>query len=178
MSKKFSTAPRNDARPLGTKSPKAAKGSKENSTAAKKVVDFPTPAAVQSESREKTPEPNDSEPVNENPANEEKPKMILQRDTAPRKGNAIVFKIPGSRFTVYVSKSAFGGNVPDSLAVEGEPFAPSGPKAKLSKEERAAARAAETPEQKLQAQRDRIARQQAKLAKLEAAAAAPATVTT
>src|SRR5437773_837512 len=66
----------------------------------------------------------------------------LTRSTAPRKGSSIVFLIPGVRGTVKIARSAFSGEPPALLEVVGSPFAPASvPKAKMTKEERAAERA-------------------------------------
>jgi uncharacterized membrane protein len=84
--------------------------------------------------------------------------IVLTKSDKARKSKSVIFTSPDLRGTVRFPASAFTG-------------APAA-KAKLSKEERAAARAAMTPADKLQKEKDRLAKQQARIAKLEAAAAA------
>jgi hypothetical protein len=92
----------------------------------------------------------------------------LERSTKERKGTSVVFLIPGVRGTVKIARTAFVGEPPTTLEVVGQPFAP--PVVKMTKEERAAARAAMTPLQKAQAARARAERALRLAAKLEAAA--------
>ena len=96
--------------------------------------------------------------------------VTLPRSTAPRKGSSVVYDIPGLRVKVKIPRAAFVGNPPDALVVQGSPFA--APKAQLTKEERAAIRAALTPADKARNARERANRAVARAAKLEAAAAA------
>ena len=99
----------------------------------------------------------------------ETPKTItLSRSTKERKGSSIVFLIPGVRGSVRVARAAFNGEPPATLDVVGSPFAP--PVVQMTKEERAAARAAMTPLQKAVVARERANRALARAAKLEAAA--------
>ena len=81
---------------------------------------------------------------------------------------SVVFLIPGVRGTVKVARTAFVGEPPTTLDVVGQPFAP--PAVKMTKEERAAARAAMTPLQKAQAARARAERALRLRCQLEAAA--------
>ena len=113
-----------------------------------------------------TPKPA---PVAPRPAAPEAPKTVtLNRATKGRKGTSIVFLIPGVRGTVKIARPAFVGEPPATLEVVGQPFAPR--VVKMTKEERAAARAAMNPLQKAQAARARAERALRLAAKLEAAA--------
>ena len=107
--------------------------------------------------------------VTPKPAVVEAPRVVtLTRSTKERKGSSVVFLIPGVRGTVKIARTAFAGEPPMTLDIaEPSPFAP--PVVKMTKEERAAARAAMTPVQKAQAARER-ANRAARLAALEAAA--------
>ena len=93
--------------------------------------------------------------------------VTLTRSTKERKGSSVVFLIAGVRGRVLVSRTAFAGEPPATLDVAGQPFAPP---VKMTKEERAAARAAMTPLDKARAARLRADRMVARAAKLEAAA--------
>ena len=105
------------------------------------------------------------------PVSVEVPKtVILTCSTKERKGSSIVFVIPGVRGTVKVARSAFGAEPPTTLEVVGAPFVK--PIAKMTAEERAAARAAMTPLDKAKAARERANRAAARAARFEAAAAA------
>jgi len=95
--------------------------------------------------------------------------VTIARSTAPRKGSSVVYDIPGLRVKVKVPRAAFVGNPPDALVIQGSPFA--APKATLTKEQRAALRAALTPADKARIARERATRAVARAAKLEAAAA-------
>lgn len=124
---------------------------------------------------ETAPAPVVPETVTVNPVTQEKKVMTitLVRSQKPRKGSSHVFTSPDLKGTVKFPASVFiTGQVPDSLVLEGTGFSGvTTPKSKMTKEERAAAKAAMTPEQKLAAQKDRLARLQAKIAKLEGATA-------
>jgi hypothetical protein len=99
----------------------------------------------------------------------EVPKVVtLNRSTKEPKGKSVVFTIPGVRGTVKIARTAFVGEPPTTLDVVGQPFAP--PVVKMTKAERAAARAAMMPQQKAQAARARADRAARLVAKLEAAA--------
>lgn len=95
-----------------------------------------------------------------------------------RKGSNIVFQVPGRRGTIKFPRSLFGETVPETLDIDTQNFAAPGTsgsaKPKMTKEERAAARAAMTPAQKLEQAKARLAKQTEKLAKQEAALAAAA----
>jgi hypothetical protein len=97
--------------------------------------------------------------------------VTLTRRTTPRKGSSVVYSLPaGLRGTVKCARSVFGSVLPDSLTLTGHGFAR--PVAMLTKEERAAARAAMTPTEKATKARALANRAMARAAKLEAAAVA------
>lgn len=100
--------------------------------------------------------------------------ITLTKSDKPRKSSSIVYLGAGLRGGVRIAKTCFaGGNAPASLVISG-PFAE--PKAKMTKEERKAARAALpklTPAEKLAKLNERAAKLQAKI---NASAAAPASV--
>ncbi len=93
-----------------------------------------------------------------------------------RKGSNIVFSLgSGFRGTLKGARSLFGEEVPESFTVSAPDgaFATAGPvKAKLTKEERAAARAAMTPQMKVARAKELAAKAAERAAKLEASLAA------
>ena len=102
--------------------------------------------------------------------------MTLTRTNHDRKGSSIVYSLgDGHRGTVKFARSVFGDAVPESLELNGSGFAEAKtPKAKMTKEERAAERKAQTPAQKLARAKELLAKRQAALTKLEASLSAPA----
>lgn len=108
------------------------------------------------------------------PEQETKTMILTLQAKQPSKSNAFVYTIPGLRGTVRFAKKLFASETaPEQVAVQDEGFATLGAaktaKVKETKEERAARLAAMTPEQKRQADLDRIAAQEARLAKRKAA---------
>ena len=102
----------------------------------------------------------------------------LVKDNKERKGHngkAAHYRLDGVRGSVKISSTLFANGAPDTLEINWPVAGPSTPKVKMTKEERAAARAAMTPAQKLAEQEARLAKQQANLearkAKLASAAA-------
>ncbi len=116
---------------------------------------------------------SDSSPDFVNPGSSEKIMSILNLVTTPRKSKSIAYRAPGLVGIVRFSRSAFVGNAPETLPdnVSEWPLALGKAKAKMTKEERAAARLLETPATRLAKAKAQAARQAEKIAKLEAAAA-------
>lgn len=125
------------------------------------VVDFPSASEVSSSSS------------SVNSISGEKKMRTLTRINPNRKGSSIIYSLgDGVRGTVKFARSIFGTVVPDTLpenVSEWPVTSGSTPKAKMTKEERAAARAAETPAMRLEKAKAIAARAQEKAAKLEAA---------
>jgi hypothetical protein len=100
-------------------------------------------------------------------------KMTLTRTNVDRKGSSIVYSLgDGYRGTVKFARSVFGETIPSTLELTGDGFAAPGSKAKakMTKEERAAARAAMTPADKARRAKEIADRATARAAKLAAAA--------
>lgn len=98
-------------------------------------------------------------------------KMSLPRVNVNRKGSSVLYQLPNGR-KIKMPRTTFGVVIPDFLSdnVSEWPLASgSAAKPKLSKEERAAQRAAMTPEQKVAAAREKAAKAQARAEKLAAA---------
>lgn len=129
------------------------------------VVDFSTAPRVDSSSS--------ASAASVNSVSGEKKMRTLTRINHARKGSNIVYSLgDGVRGTVKFARSIFGTVVPDTLpenVSEWPVTSGSTPKAKMTKEERAAARAAETPAMRLEKAKAIAARAQEKAAKLEAA---------
>jgi hypothetical protein len=111
-----------------------------------------------------------------NPVSGEKKMLTLNRVNPDRKGSSIVYSFgEGHRGTVKFARSLFGVVIPNQLPgdVSQWPIA-SGttPKAKMTKEERAAARAAMTPAQKIERAKAIAAKAAERAAKLEASLSA------
>jgi hypothetical protein len=140
---------------------------KKNASEAQNVVDFPTTTGVSS--------PGSVGTVSVAPSAtfEGRRKMELHRINPDRKGSSIVYSFgDGVRGTVKFARSIFGDTVPETLPVPEWPVVQgSKPKAKLTKEERAALKAAETPQMKLAAAKERARKAQERAAKLEASLA-------
>jgi hypothetical protein len=126
------------------------------------VVDSAPAVVVDSET--------DSKPITPFTARGER-KMELTRINHNRKGSNLVYSFgEGTRGTVKIAASVFGPNPPETLPqdVSQWPVQVGQPKAKMTKEERAAARAAMTPQDKVAAAKARAAKAAERAAKLEA----------
>jgi hypothetical protein len=139
--------------------------SKKN-VAAKSVAAATKPAAAPP-SKAVAPKPVAPAPV---AATTTQKTITLTRSPKPRKGSSLVYTSPDLKGTVKFPASAFTV-APDSLTLDGAGFASVAAKVKMTPEERKAARAAMTPAMKVENERKRIERAQARVAKLEAAAA-------
>lgn len=100
--------------------------------------------------------------------------MVLQlQPKQPSKANAFVFSIPGLRGTARFSKKLFANEAaPAELDVHTDAFAAPVTKAakiKETKAERAARLAAQSPDEKRQAELDRLAKQEARITARRAA---------
>jgi hypothetical protein len=94
---------------------------------------------------------------------------LVRRPKQPAKANAWVYGVPGLTGTVRIVKTLLTGPAPETLTLRGVTFAAPAPR--LTPEERKAARAAMTPAEKLAAERLRVQKAQARLARMEKQAA-------
>lgn len=173
------TAPKSDARPLGTKAPRTSAKRKttattdENNSSATEenacnVIDFP----VESSQSVSIDESSAAIPLGssqQNPTTQELPTMndiTLSRNTKDRKSTALVYS--GNGISIRVAKTAFA-EVPDTLVLQ-SPTAYKGVKAPETKEERKA-RLAAAPKLTLA---EKIAKREKQLDAMRAKAAAEA----
>ena len=129
------------------------------------VVDAAPVAVVDSETELKFTPPSLSTAVRG------EKKMELTRINHNRKGSNLVYSFgEGTRGTVKIAASVFGANPPETLPqdVSQWPVQVGQAKAKMTKEERAAARAAMTPQDKVAAAKARAQKAQERAQKLEA----------
>lgn len=143
MSKRFQTQPRGEARPLGT--PRPAK-------AAKPLV-FPTATELRAQAEESACVP-DAEPVDspqspatpdatpDTPAIKEKIMKLILAPKQRKSKTIVMYNLDGRVGQVQVLRSLVGDNPPAELELIGTFAEPKAAKAKLTPEERKAARAA------------------------------------
>jgi len=147
-------------------------GKKSAAVAPVEPAEVVAPVAAQEVPAPEVPVAESVNSVQEGSGNVEKANRVNHN----RKGSHLVYQLEGRRGTIKIPRSLFGTEVPESFDIDTQNFAAPGTsgsaKPKMTKEERAAARAALTPAQKLEQAKARLAKQQEKLAKQEAALAA------
>lgn len=180
--------PVNEARPLGTRREKTSKKQqsvkqdpssstssapleKKLASDAEKVVDSVTTPVVTSSMSENTTSAAMTQQPSAEAATQKRAIMdiTLTRDNKPRKSSGIVYTAPNLRTGFRLTKSAFiDGNPPETLTISSDAFAPPKvPAAKMTPEERKAARLARpklTKAQKAAKLEERLAKLRAELA--------------